>query len=104
MCLEVPPAPIYKGGRGEEAGLGRAKWGGIPLGLLVLFAPLPSIEGGKGEGKGEGEGKGGRAPSPCPIQTPQWGEGAPPHFGLPSLSPMAHVAHYFPRGVPVTPR
>ena len=26
MCLEVPTAPVYKGGRGEEAGLGRAKW------------------------------------------------------------------------------
>ena len=41
MCLEVPPRPVYKGGRGEEAGLGRAKWRGIPLGLVVLFAPTP---------------------------------------------------------------
>ena len=30
VCLEVPPAPVYKGARGEVAGLGggRAKGGG----------------------------------------------------------------------------
>ena len=32
LCLEVPPAPVYKGARGEAAGLGggRAK-GGVLL-------------------------------------------------------------------------
>ena len=36
--LEAPPAPIYKGGRGEEASLGAPQVGGVPLGLLVQFA------------------------------------------------------------------
>ena len=25
VCLEVPPAPVYKGGRGEAAGLGEGR-------------------------------------------------------------------------------
>ena len=38
LCLEVPPAPVYKGARGEEAGSrrGRAKCG------VLLGLPSPS--------------------------------------------------------------
>ena len=71
--LEAPPAPVYKGGRGEEAGLGARQVGGNPIGLLVLFAPSSFYQRGNGEGEGEGEGKGGRTPSPCPIRTPHGG-------------------------------
>ena len=65
----VPPAPVYKGARGEEAAGqgGRAK-GGV---LLPPGVGLPSflvgVGGGK-EGKEREEGKGG-APSPSPIRT-----------------------------------
>ena len=41
LCvLRGAPSPVYKGGRGEEAGLGARQVGGVPLGLLVQFAPL----------------------------------------------------------------
>ena len=63
MCVVGPPH-VYKGGRGRRPALGAPKVGGVPLGLLVGFAPLPYIGGGKGEGEGEGEGKGGAAPLP----------------------------------------
>ena len=53
MCVRGAPTPVYKGGRGEEAGLGAPQVGGVPLGLLVQFGPLPFIGGGKGEGEGE---------------------------------------------------
>ena len=37
VCLGVPPAPVYKGARGEAAGQGggRAK-GGVLLGAIVV--------------------------------------------------------------------
>ena len=44
LCLEVPPAPVYKGARGEAAGLGggRAKGGVLlPPGVGLL---LPLLE------------------------------------------------------------
>ena len=44
LCLGVPPAPVYKGARGEAAGLGggRAKGGvRLPLGVGLL---LPLLE------------------------------------------------------------
>ena len=50
MCFKGAPAPIYKGGRGEEVGLGMPQVGGVPLGLLVQFGPpflLPEGERGK---------------------------------------------------------
>ena len=45
--------------------------------------------------------KGGAPPPPLVQFGLPWG-GTP--CGLPPLSPMAHKAHYFPRGIPVTPR
>ena len=55
----MPPAPVYKGGEEEAAGLDGARQGVVLLGLLVLvgFAPpsFPSHGGGKGEGEGVGE-------------------------------------------------
>ena len=99
MSLEVPPA----GGRGKEAGLGGAPSGGKPTWTPSPIRPLPSIGGGKGKER-EREKERGAAPPPlCPIRTLHGGR-APPPCGLPCLSPMAHVAHYFPRGVPVTHR
>ena len=66
LCLEVPPAPVYKGARGKEAGprRGRAKGSPTPIGSRT-----PSFLVGVGEGErgGEEEGKGGR--TPCPIRT-----------------------------------
>ena len=62
----VPPAPVYKGARGEAAGLGggRAK-GGV---LLTGSRTPPFLVGvGEKERGGEEEGKGGC--TPCPIQT-----------------------------------
>ena len=43
VCLEVPPAPVYKGARGEAAGLGggRAKGGVLlPPGVGLLLSLL----------------------------------------------------------------
>ena len=43
VCLEVPPAPVYKGARGEAAGLGggRAKGGALlPPGVGLLISLL----------------------------------------------------------------
>ena len=43
VCLEVPPAPVYKGARGEAAGLGegRAKGGVLlPPGVGLLISLL----------------------------------------------------------------
>ena len=58
----VPPAPVYKGARGEAAGQGggRAKGG-------VLLPPPFLVGVGEKERGGEGEGKGGC--TPCPIRT-----------------------------------
>ena len=50
LCLEVPPpAPVYKGGKGEEADPRARAMGGLLLGLLVLVAPPPSNAGGRGK-------------------------------------------------------
>ena len=64
VCLEVPPAPVYKGARGEAAGLGggRAKGGVLlPPGVGLLLSLLEKKRGGEGEGKGGWP--------PCPIRT-----------------------------------
>ena len=88
VCPRVPPAPVYKGARGEA---GRPLWS-APGGVLLLLVGvgLPSfllVLGGGKEG-GEGERKGGGAPPlPSPIRT-RGGGGARPALGGPSLSPL----------------
>ena len=103
VCLEVPPAPVYKGARGEA---------GRPLGAPRRRSPPPSrsrtplfpTPTRRGKGRGRGRRKGGRRP-PLLVQFGPEGEGArgPPWPPL-SLSTRAHKAHYFSRGVPVTLR
>ena len=103
MCFGVPPAPVYKGGGEEAAGLEGGAMGGNRIGLQVLFGPLPFLRRGKGEGRGKRRRKGGRAPPLVQFGLPMGG-GAATHYGLPPLSPMAHVGPILPRGVPVTSR
>ena len=103
LCVYgVPPPPYIKEGRRRR---GRPQ-GAHPRGGFILLVgidfPHFLVQEGE-EGKEERrEGTRGGTPSPCPIQTPHGG--APPTCGLPCLSSMAHMAHYFPRGIPVTPR
>ena len=101
--MGCPPAPVYKGGRGQPRGGGTPKGGGAIL--LQVGLPLPFLvqEGGGGR-SGRGERQGGRPPLPCPIRTR--GEGA---RGLPwpalLFSLRAHVGPLPPPGGgPVTPR
>ena len=65
VCQGVPPAPVYKGARGERvAGLGggRAKGGVLfPPGVGLLLSLLEKERGGEGQGKG--------GCPPCPIRT-----------------------------------
>src|SRR3954468_14958388 len=105
VCSRVPPAPVYKGARGEAGRpLWRAPGGGV---LLLVGVGLPSfllLLGGGKEG-GEGEGKGGAAP-PLLVQFGPEGEGArgPPRPPL-SLSPLRPMwPNTSPGGVPVTLR
>ena len=62
LCLEVPPAPVYKGARGEEAvpRRGRAKGSPTPIGSRT-----PSFLVGVGEGGKRG--RGGRKRGPHPL-------------------------------------
>ena len=63
MSLKVPPAPVYKGERGEEAA---GQGGGAPWGVLLPpGVGLPSFLVGIGEGREEeeeGKERGGAAP------------------------------------------
>ena len=106
LCLWGAPAPVYKGARGEAAGLG----GGCTKGgvLLPPGVGLPPFlvqvgEGKEGEDKekeGEG-GKGGkRARPPSPIRFGLGGSRALP----PLFHHLAHEAQYFFPRIPVTPR
>ena len=47
--MGCPLAPVYKGGRERRPALGVPQVGGVLLGLLVGFAPLPFTGGGKGK-------------------------------------------------------
>ena len=61
VCLEVPPAPVYKGAMGGAAGQGEGAPGGV---LLPPGVELPPFLVGVGEKErgGEEEGKGGCTP------------------------------------------
>ena len=91
VCLEVPPAPVYKGLRGEASrpSMGAPGGGGVLLVGVGLPFPTPTRRG-KGRGRG-GRKEGGAAPPPSPIR---FGLGGP--RALPPLfHHLAHEAHYF---------
>ena len=85
MCLEVPPAPVYKGAGEGAAVQEEGAPGGVLLPPGVGFPP--SLVGlGEKEG-GEGGRKGGALPPPSPIRT-RGGGGRVACPGLLSLSPL----------------
>ena len=97
LCVYgVPPAPVYKGARGERCGQPWGAPGGVLLppgvGLPPFLVQLGEGKEGKEkekEGEGGKEGKGGRPPSPI-----RFGLGGP--RALPPLfHHLAHEAHYF---------
>ena len=97
LCVEVPPAAVYKGSRGGGQPASMARQGGV---LLLVGVGL-LLGGGK---KWGGRGEGGRCP-PLLVQFRLGGRRRTAHHWLPlSLSTKAHMAHYFSRGVPVTLR
>ena len=88
VCLKVPPAPVYKGARGEaEAGQG----GGAPRGVLLPpGVGLPPFLVGLGEGgkrREREEGKGGRRP-PLLVLFGLGGRGRAASLGRPLSSPL----------------
>ena len=94
VCSRVPPAPVYKGGRGDVRPAPRGAPGGVLLPPGVGLPPLAMVEKERGEGKEE---RGAPPPLPCPIWTR--GEGA---CGLPwpalLFSLRAHVGPLTPGG------
>ena len=108
MPLGCPPAPVYKGGE-EEAGQQGARQGeGSPTRTPVLVGFGPTLfsfyRRGKRGRRGSRRRKGGWRPLPKSNSASSLVGGAPAPCGLVSLPPMAHKAHIFPRGVPVTSR
>ena len=83
VCLEVPPASVYKGAKGEGAAGQEEGAGGVLL-LPGVGLPPPILVG-IGFPEGERE-RGGPATSPCPNRTRGGGRRAA-HLGLP-LSPF----------------
>ena len=59
LCLEVPPAPVYKGarGRGRPARRGRAKGSPTPTGSRTPFFPSWRRRSGKEEEEGKERGR-----------------------------------------------
>ena len=90
--MGCPPAPVYKGARGEAAGLGGGRAKGESYSVVV------------GEGKGEGEGRKGAPPLPSPIRTSPWGGVRPPFGAFLSFPIWPIKGHCFPRRIPVTLR
>ena len=98
--MGCPPAPVYKGAReGGGRTRRRARQGGSPT---PTGSRTPPFLVGVGKGKGEGK-RGGRHPLPSPIQT-RHGGARPPLEALLSFPVWPIKAHYFPRGILVTPR
>ena len=103
----MPPTPVYKGGE-EEAGQQGARQGeGSPTRTPVLVGFGPTLfsfyRRGKRGRRGSRRRKGGWRPLPKSNSASSLVGGAPAPCGLVSLPPTAHMAHIFPRGVPVTP-
>ena len=101
MCLEVPPASVYKGAKGEGcAGQGEGA-GGVLLPPGVGLPPPILFQ--LGFSRRERE-RGGPATSPSPNRTRGGGRRAAT-LGCPFLlSTKAHEGPYGSRGVPVTSR
>src|SRR3954469_9569255 len=78
VCSRVPPAPVYKGARGEAGRPygARQREGGVLLlvGVGLPFPSPPRKRGGK-EREGGGEGKGGHATLLCQFGPPRGGGG-----------------------------
>ena len=82
VCLEVPPAPVYKGGRERSALEGARQVWGVLLGLPSP-SRIPLLLSGVGEKKegkreGVGKGKGGAAPFPLVQFGPMGGHASFP--------------------------
>ena len=103
MSLGCPPAPVYKGARGEvrPARRRRARRSPTPTGSRTPSLPCWTR---RGEGRREGERKGGRRP-PSLSNSDLGRRGARLPLGrLSSSTNWAHEAQLTPRGVSVTPR
>ena len=99
VCHGVPPAPVYKGARGEEAGprRGRAKCG-VLLGLPSpsrIPPPLLELEKGK-----EGERKKERGVAPLVQFGPEGGRRPPSFWPLSSIPVWPNKAHILPGEFP----
>ena len=85
----------------QRPAIGAPQVGGVTLGLLVGFAPIPFIGGGKGEGGEEEKERGAPPPPLVQFGLLPWG-GHPLGAGLPpSYGPYGP---YLPPGGSVTPR
>ena len=92
VCLEVPPAPVYKEAKGEGGQGGRAKGNPTPTGSRTPFL-VQLGEGGKG-GEWRRKEEGGRAPNPLSNSDWAWEGRAPP----PGSFPLRSIkAQYFSR-------
>ena len=85
VCLEVPPASVYKGAKGGAAGPRRRHAGGVLLLPGVGLPPFPSWIRTWGEG-GEGRKERGALPPPLLVQFGLGGRGARQPLGLLSSS------------------
>ena len=98
VCLEVPPAPVYKGARGEgRPALEGAPGGGILLLVGVGFPSFLLLLGGGKEGERKKE-RGAPPPSPSPIRTRGGGARGLPWLAPLSLSTRAQQGPLTPRG------
>ena len=104
----MPPTPVYKGGEEEAGQQGAHQGDGSPTRTPVLVGFGPTLfsfyQRGKRGRRGSRRRKGGWHPLPKSNSASSLVRGAPAPCGLVSLPPMAHQAHIFPRGVPVTSR
>ena len=106
MCLGVPPAPVYKGAREEEAGPRRAcAKCGVLLGLPSPSRIPPPIWNRKRGREKEKEGRG-HPPFPSPIRTrPRGGVRPPlrPFSFFPVWPNKAHILRKIPESLETFP-